>query len=198
MSWSDSHQSYTRRPGPTTYYSHFSSVYLSACLAFQTLQVFRLMFFRSIPTHTWHNIFFYLYLAVLTLCGLIDGIAFCLTPKSDTIAIAFLAFIDGVISAIYLAVSGLEREPNVLPLAIIADQTSIPIALTGKDAATRLPSQGSLPGSYFSRRRSRSRKCGHRSLRIGNRALMSLHSLLVLISVAGAIELALAYHYTNP
>jgi hypothetical protein len=47
-------------------------------------------------------------------------------------------------------------------------------------------------------RQSRIRKCSHGFLRVGNRFLMVLHCLLVLISTAGAIELALLYRYTNP
>jgi hypothetical protein len=35
-------------------------------------------------------------------------------------------------------------------------------------------------------------------LRVFNRVLMSLHVALVILSVAGAIELALTYRYTNP
>lgn len=130
------------------------------------------MFFQRARTNTWHIFFTYLYLVLVTLSGFIAGVAFCFTPKPDTTAVAFLAFLDGAVNLFYATLTNTEKGSNL--------------------------SQGQLPKTYSSSQRTRSRRCGYGVLRIGNRILMVLHSLLVLISVAGAIELAIAYRYSNP
>jgi hypothetical protein len=171
---SDVQQIYVRKPGPTTYYSHFSSLYLSACLAFQSLQVFRRMSFRNPPVNKWHGFFANGYLIILTLCGLIDGIAFSFTPKPDTTAISFLSFFDGI--------------------AALIDKFRIKNIQSVDTSASLLPESS----NGIVKSKPRFRRWGYAALRVSNRVLMSLHVLLIVLSVAGAIELALTYRYTNP
>jgi hypothetical protein len=155
------------------------------------------MFFRNIPTHTWHNYFLYLYLLVLALSGFIGGVAFCFTPKIDTTAVAFLACFDSVIGMIYITSADMGKESNLPNHTASADQSNITLSV--KTAAARAaPSQGNFLYRDSSGQRSKSRKCRSDGLRISNRILMILHSLLFLLSVAGAIELAMAYRYNNP
>jgi hypothetical protein len=161
-----------RRPGPVTYYSHFSSLYLSTCLAFQTLQVFRQMSRQNLPAKRWYSFFANGYLIILTVCGLIDGIAFCFTPKPDTVAISFFTFLDGIV-----AITNNYLVNKVEP----ADSPSFPET-----------------GSRIIKPESRFRRRGYVALRVSNRILMAIHVVLVAITVAGAVELALTYSYTNP
>ena len=154
------------------------------------------MSFRNTPTHAWHNVFLYLYIVVLTLSGIIGGVAFCMTPKPDSIAVELLAFLDGVGGIIYITIAQTEQEPSLLPQIVSEGQNNI--SPTGKDSAVRISSYTNSLDITPDSRRLKSRSCQYRTLRIGNRILMVLHSLLVLISVAGAIELAVAYQHTNP
>lgn len=154
------------------------------------------MSFRNTPTHAWHNVFLYLYIVVLTLSGIIGGVAFCMTPKPDSIAVEFLAFLDGVGGIIYITIAQTEQEPSLLPQIVSEGQNNI--SPTGKDSAVRISSYTNSLDITPDSRQLKPRSCQYRTLRIGNRILMVLHSLLVLISVAGAIELAVAYQHTNP
>lgn len=154
------------------------------------------MFFRNIPTHTWHNHFLCTYLVVLTLSGFIGGVAFCFTPKPDTTAVAFIACFDGVISMIYIILADTERQSSLPHHTASAVQSNI--ALTVKAAGAKTASQSNFIHRDSSGQHPKSRKCRSGAFRIGNRILMMLHSLLVLMSVAGAIELAMAYRHNNP
>jgi hypothetical protein len=129
---------------------------------------------RNSQIDKWHGFFANGYLITLTLCGLIDGIAFSFTPKPDTTAISFLSSFDGIIALI----DNFRIKNN--------QSVDTPVSL--------LPEGG----NGIVRSKSRPRRCGYGTLRVSNRVLMSLHVILVILSVAGAIELALTYRYTNP
>jgi hypothetical protein len=132
------------------------------------------MSLRDPPVRKWHGLFANGYLIILTICGLIDGIAFSFTPKPDTTAISFLSFFDGVV-----AIFNHLRIKNIQPV---------------DTSASLLPESG----NRIFKSKSRFRRCGYAALRVSNRVLMSLHVVLIILSVAGAIELALTYRYTNP
>jgi len=136
--------------------------------------VFRRMSRRNPAVNKWHGFFSNGYLIILSLCGLIDGIAFCFTPKPDTTAISFLSFFDGIVALI--------------------DNFQIKNIQSVDNSVSLLPESGNGIGKS----KSRSRRCGYGALRVSNRVLMGLHIALVILSVAGAIELALTYRYANP
>lgn len=52
--------------------------------------------------------------------------------------------------------------------------------------------------STTKRNKSRLRRCGCTTLKVCNRIFMVIHTALVILSVAGAMELALTYRFTNP
>jgi hypothetical protein len=132
------------------------------------------MSLRNPPANKWHGFFANAYLIILTLCGLIDGIAFSFTPKPDTTAISFLSFFDGIVALI--------------------DHFRIKNIQSVDTSDSLIPERGNA----IVKSKSRSRRCVYGALRVCNRVLMSLHIALVILSVAGAIELALTYRYTNP
>jgi hypothetical protein len=132
------------------------------------------MSLRNPPVNKWHRFFANGYPIILTLCGLIDGIAFSFTPKPDTTSISFLSFFDGIVALINnFRIKNIESVDT---------------------SASLLPESG----NGIVKSKSRSRRCGYGALRVFNRVLMSLHVALVILSVAGAIELALTYRYINP
>jgi hypothetical protein len=129
---------------------------------------------RNPLVNKWHDFFANGYLVILTLCGLINGIAFSCTPKPDTVAISFLSFFDGIVALI--------------------DNFRIKTIQSVHTSASLLPENG----NGIVKSKSPFRRCGYAALRISNRVLMSLHVVLIVLSVAGAIELALTYRYINP
>ena len=123
------------------------------------------MSFRDTPSHAWHNVFLYLYIVVLTLSGIIAGVAFCLTPKPDSIAVAFFAFLDGVSGIIYITIAQTEREPSLLPRIVSEGQNNI--SLAGKDSAVRISSFTNSPDTTPGSRRLKSRSCRYRTVGSG-------------------------------
>ena len=145
---------------------------------------------------------------MVALSGLIDGIAFAFTPKSDTRAVTFLAFIDGTIGILPMVITGKKSNPHdprdgligvqqylAPPQKSHAMMDSAPHTVT---EAERLADVQPSNRQNSAKEHSRLRKSFHVFLRVGNRCLIVLHCLFSVISTAGAIELALLYRYTNP
>lgn len=145
------------------------------------------------------------YLIVVTLSGLVDGVAFCFTPKPDTTATAFLAFIDGSVGIIKMKLASEETHQKVTQRGP-EQQNDADIqnsSAAGSASHTIFESEycetsntEMVMGSR--KHNSRFRKFCRVFLEISNRILMALHTLFVVISAAGAIELALLYRYENP
>jgi hypothetical protein len=156
----------------------------------------------------WQGFFANGYLTVLTLSGLLDGIAFSFTPKPDCRAISFLAFLDGIIAIVdrfptittKLDNSGEGAIVEQQRTAVVHNEASTPKILPQELVDRVGESASPLRRNYDDTINSESRFCRYRSvvLRVSNRILMVIHAALVVLSVAGAIELALAYRYTNP
>lgn len=144
---------------------------------------------------------------MLALSGLLDGIAFSFTPKSDTTAISFLAFLDGIAAIINNFLTNKIQSVELNEGSIIAqhrtdtayNDSSVPKtyqALTGNANTSASVSPEGCNKTINSG--SRFRRCGFTTLRVSNRILMVIHALLLVLSVAGAIELALTYRFANP
>lgn len=196
---------WANKPGPATYYSHFSCLYLSACLAFQTLQVHRLMLHpnQSFGTNKWSDIIGTGYLALLTLAGCMDGVLFAFTPKADTIAVSFLAFLDGVSVIVYKFYEKGSQGADQNAAAGVQYQNVSPKngpTASSQDLEFEIGSEDIIPKptSTNKRQNSRLRRCGVTTLKVFNRILMVIHAALVILSVVGAVELALTYRYANP
>jgi len=146
------------------------------------------------------------YLIIVTLCGLADGIAFCFPPKPDTAVIAILAFING--SVIIMKMKFMDKKIVETVIQHSPEQQSDTnfqkYPLTAKSASPTISENDDYgitnTESVVISQKPKSRSC--KFCRgfwvIGIRILMVLHAFFVIISVAGAIELALLYRYYNP
>lgn len=194
-------QVYIKKPGPSTYRSHFAGIYLSSCLLFQTIQFSLLV---SGYTRVFRRSFYawltYLYWITVTLSGFMCGVGYAFTPKHDTTAIQFLSFLAGMISL--AALFYLHRTRFSENLILQSDGNS------NKDAATtshELPTfaDGAEPAaiSLLSRQAKRSTRGSRFCLsfcRIINRFLKVVHWAMSIMFISGAITLALTYRYPNP
>ena len=202
---SNTTQVYVSKPGPNAYYSHFSSLYLSACLAFETLQIRRLMIERWCGQQRWMRRARSGYLILVTLSGLVDGVAFSFTPKPDTTAIAFLAFIDGSIGIIQIKLANEEINQKATQRSPgHQSDENVQSSAAAESASHRLfeseycETSNSETVMESAKHNLRSRRFCRGFLKISNRVLMAIHVLIVVISTSGAIELALLYRYENP
>jgi hypothetical protein len=112
-----------------------------------------------------------IYLVVLVLGGFIDGVALSFVRKPDSVALSFLAFADGVTGILYY---------------MLRKSSSAYYVESNVDSSINNTSKASW------------RSCGYYSLRVINRILMVFHGVLILLSMAGSIELALTFRYENP
>ena len=177
---------FINKPGPTVHYSHFATIYLSSCLAFQCLQALRSSSCRSKRRC---SVFFrHLYWALLSLCGLIAGIAYSRTPKPECAAVEIIAFLHatGALLFLFLAKEAEFDHQSVNCTHEIDSRNSLTanvspfVERVGRWKSPALPTWVSKPS------------------RIVNRFLMVLHVLLSILAVSGAIQLALLYRFANP
>lgn len=145
---------------------------------------------------------------MVTLSGLIDGIALAFTPKPDTTGAAFLAFIDGAVGIIYRVIAAKKSnthdsrcnatgtQQNLVPSQKSVTTTdSAPHTITQIERSTNVQASDRHNDP---RKQSRLLQCCSGFVTVGNRCLMVLHCLFSIISTAGAVELALVYIYANP
>lgn len=159
---------------------------------------------RSFRTRKWTDIFGTAYLIILTLAGLMDGIAYSFTPKPDTIAISFLAFADGVAAMVYkFGAKGSQVGVSWTALAAARYQTvpsQIHSLASSQDLGRITGVETTISEAHNAAKvhRSRLRSCGYATLKVLNRILMVIHAALVILSVMGAVVLALTYRFPNP
>lgn len=194
-------QVYIKKPGPSTYRSHFTGIYLSSCLLFQIIQSFLLVsgytrVFRK-SSYAWLT---YLYWITVTLSGFMCGVSYAFTPKPDTSAIQFLSFLVGMISlaALLYLHRNRSKESLILQTGGNANKDAatvsheLPTFVDGADlAATNLLSRRA-------RRSTRSSRFCFSFCRIINRFLKVVHWAMSILFISGAITLALTYRFSNP
>lgn len=156
------------------------------------------MYLRKVRTIGWHDLFLHAYLIIVILAGFIGGVAFCFATKPDSSAVAFLAFIDGLIGAVYKFITAKENKTRLLQYSSSSTSDRGNNASTQKRDIAETIIRREAESIRTPNPDYKCRKLGRKFSRQVNRVLMVIHSLLVLISVAGAIELAIAYSYKNP
>ena len=200
-------QVYIRKPGPKEYTSHFSALFFSSCLVFQTIQFFLLV---TGSTRTfrkkWYIKFSYLYWITIALSGFICGVAYAFTPKPDVVAVGFLVFFSAssaVISLICMQRSQNKEnfmrghsgyEARILQSGSNTDSTTIQENLQFTDDPSINRTEQPL-------RLQRGRRCSRLCFnfwKILNRFLKVIHWAFSVLFIAGAITLALSYRFSNP
>jgi hypothetical protein len=161
---------------------------------------------RRSPARKCYSFFSHAYLITLSVSGLIDGIAFTFTSKPDALAISFLTFLGGIVAVVHNILRYVNKPEDLPENFIIThdvhnnstrlmfapqtpaeiDNVIMPVLVSteNQDHATEARSWFCKPGVKW--------------FRILNRVFMFVHAALVILSVVGAIELALTYRYTNP
>lgn len=195
------------------YYSHFTGLYFSACLLFQTIQNFLLVSGRTRTFRkSWYLGCTYTYWTTLALSGFICGISYSFTPKPDVTAIHFFIFLNGLtgVASLFLrraCAKGSPVQGHVEDTRVISSE----VEATNYTMAPRKPSENidgpeiSLSGIDPTLRRPASMRQPNRVSRyclsfwkVSNRFLKSVHWAMSVLFIAGAINLALAYRFTNP
>ena len=95
-------QVYISKPGPRTYYSHFSGLYLSACLFFQCIQFTLLTLGGKLSRNRVLAGCSYAYWATLALSGFVCTVCYGLIPKADCSAIEALASLLALAALVFL------------------------------------------------------------------------------------------------
>ncbi len=166
------------------------------------------MCYPQLLTKRWSDVLLTGYLVILTFAGFIDGVALSFTPKPDATAISFIAFLDGLTAIVHkLCARNTQKldpcaTPALLQHQIVGTQTPPSVSkhpLRGLETDIT-STERILPEarSTTNRHQSRLRRCGYATLKVCNRVLMGLHTIFVILSIFGTIELALTYRYTNP
>jgi hypothetical protein len=191
-------QVFVDKPGPSVYYSHFTTIYLSSCLAFQCLQ-----FILQARTPSKHHGkrrrgFKYAYWIILTLCGLMAGIAYAFTPKPDCVAVEILAFLDAAAALFCIQVA---RTKKLIDDQIVASSSAGNlIDQSHPGTVPKHPSTPAIERSQDEAQLAPRRVPGwlSKTFRIINRFLRVVHVLFSILAVNGAIQLALDYRFENP
>ncbi|ORY15480.1 hypothetical protein BCR34DRAFT_178688 [Clohesyomyces aquaticus] len=167
--------SFTNRPGPTEYYSHFSGLFFASALAFDALQSLKHTLRPSqrkpagiIPRFLTYLT--YLYWAVLTISGLICSGGYGLTPKADAVSIQVLIFLNGAVVSAKLAADHWSSKK------------------LNDDNATHRNLEG-VP---------RRKKWLFSIGRYGNRLLKFVRFVISVLFIVGAVDLARQYGFKNP
>lgn len=168
-------QSYTYRPGPGSYYNHFSGLEFASALAFDTLQGMRTagQFKKRIQQSLRNRLFHFVtdvYWIILAVSALIGAVGYGFTPNSDATAMQALIFIN---SAVVLIMIVINHRANI-----------------NSEAETVLIEEPS--------QRSRSKGCLSATGRNFNRFLKLLRFVLSILFAMGAVQLASRYRFTNP
>lgn len=167
-------KSYTNRPGPNYYYSHFSGLQLACVLAFDALQVLRFIqqSHKRDPClrSRLHRFFTNIYWAVLGVSGLACAISYGLTPKTDATAMQVLIFLNSIVAL----------------TKIVVDRVSVK-ALDTK-TMTDLGQKQPTPLWRFL----------YASGRNVNRLLKFVRFVLSILFIVGAVQLARQYRFKNP
>lgn len=190
------------------YSSHFSALFFSSCLTFQTIQFFLLVTGRTRTFRKqWYIRFSYLYWITITLSGFMCGVAYALTPKPDVVAVGFLISFSAstaVISLLYMQQSHfqenstrghVEYEVRIPPSGSNTDGTTIQENLQYTDDPDIIRTD--QPPRLQRGRRYCSRFCFN-FWKIFNRFLKVIHWAFSVLFIAGAIGLALSYRFSNP
>ncbi|KAH0101643.1 hypothetical protein KCU66_g14927, partial [Aureobasidium melanogenum] len=107
---------WTMRPGPHVYYSTFWTISASVCLKFQIAESFNVMLFA--PQHgRAYNVFRMAHLTICVLTSFITGVCHAIVSKSDTTAIDFLSFFQGLVGLVYYRFI-VNRKPQGQPEGI--------------------------------------------------------------------------------
>lgn len=146
------------------------------------------------------------YPVILTVAGFIDGAAFSFTPLPDATVISFFAFLDGlsvIVHDLYgrrPKLSGTWNAPISLRYRNVAkqDPTSVPVFPLSEGDEDGVEGTSFDIHSTKHGRQSRLRRYGCTAFRVSNRILMVIHAAVLILSMAGAVELALAYRFANP
>ncbi|KAF2630419.1 hypothetical protein BU25DRAFT_484495 [Macroventuria anomochaeta] len=167
--------SYSYRPGPKYYYSHFSGLQFACALAFDALQVLRLVsqpYNRDLYLSRTRllQIFTNTYWIVLSVSAFACAIGYGLTPKPDATAIQVLIFLNSAVAL----------------MKVIIDRISL--KGTGTQA---MP----LPDS---KRFSQSRRWFLAVSRNSNRLFKFMRFALSILFIVGAVQLAMQYRFKNP
>lgn len=182
---------YAGRPGPSSYYSHFTGLIIAVCLLFQTLQ------FAVLLATSTHNLFLgrlrivtlFIYWTTITLSGLVCLAAFSRTPKPDCIGLQCLVFLHGI--CVLVQLSCLFRR-RAIESSHFRNSSSIPLSDRHPTGDSDHPQSMDKP----------KRNCIHqitaRILDGFNRLMMFIHWLLVVLLMSGSITLALQYRFENP
>lgn len=192
-------QVFVDKPGPSVYYSHFTAIYLSSCLAFQCLQFILQGRTPSKHHRKWRRGFKYAYWIILTLCGLMGGIAYAFTPKPDCVAVEILAFLDAAAALFCLQVARRKKFSDDQIVASSSAGNLIDQSHPG--TVPKHPSAHAIePPQDEAQLAPRRRVPGwlSKTFRIVNRFLRVVHVLFSILAVNGAIQLALDYRFENP
>lgn len=168
-------QSYLFRPGPKYYYNHYSGLQFACVLAFDALQALRIIE-RPCVQGTGNlrtrllRALTTIYWSVLGLSAFACTICYGLTRKPDATAIQALIFINSLVvfTRIYVAPRS-SKEQRTLE---------------------RIPSGAN--------RYARLSACSLAFVNGLNRVLEFVRFVLSVLFFAGAIQLAMQYHYQNP
>lgn len=202
-----SNQVYIRKPGPKEYSSHFSGLFYSSCLVFQTTQFFLLITGRTGTfRNKWYLRFSLFYWISTSLSGFICGIAFTFTPKPDVVAIEFLVFFSALTAVMYLIFTKQSQPREALVNRQDLHEAMI-IQSSSNEHSTTIPGDHQHIAKFDSSQRGeprwpqRGRRCSRLCLRICkifNRFLKVVHWGFSVLFIAGAIVLALSYRFSNP
>lgn len=179
------------------YYSHFTGLYFSSCLIFQTIQNLLLVSGRTRTFRAlWYLCCSYIYWTTLAVSGFMCAVAYSMTPKPDVVAIQSLIFLNGltgVSSLIALHRIHARRGLNQGNMELSSENITTGPAVTNN----KLPGHtGKIPTS--SHQGSRGVRNFYCICKIFNRFLKVVHWVMSILFIAGAIQLGLTYSFTNP
>ncbi|KAJ4366318.1 hypothetical protein N0V83_007954 [Neocucurbitaria cava] len=176
------HASFAQRPGPKDIRSHFSGLVFAAVLAFDALQLLKLVLWPSKRQNSRRRIISRfldisakIYWVVLTVSALICAVGYGFTPNSDAVAIQVLTLLNGAVALTKFSVKRFIVGRNV-------DKGHATLQLPEQE-------QVSLP------------KWKRYLFAIGrhlNRLLKVVRFILSILFIVGALGLARQYRFENP
>jgi hypothetical protein len=179
-------QSYANRPGPTSYYSSFSGLTFAASLSFAQLQLIAITLSQNHQSlRRWilllQKIGSLLYWTILTASGLACTIAYGFTPKPDVVSIQVLILLSGL-AGLWILINAHN----------VTKYNTKQLGMAPYEAVTNTPE------SLKQRAVSKKRKFFYAAGRYLNRVLKSIHAVLSILFIIGAVNLAMTYRYQNP